>query len=188
VIGAESDTFESVKRREFVPFALAACLAAAVLNYESHRHRRSCRNRRECVRIGRHADDRLDTRQSAPLGIHQRYEADDVFDATIDAGDVFPVREGGTVAHLTGKHVADRGLGGFDQNIVAKETTARSLMDLGRGEAFIRTLNTRGAPINEHYIETSRAELPTGRFEANVRMTRSKFARRREDVERNTKL
>jgi hypothetical protein len=26
----ESDTFESVKRREFVPFALAACLAAAV--------------------------------------------------------------------------------------------------------------------------------------------------------------
>jgi hypothetical protein len=137
------------------------------------------------VRIGRHADDRLDTRS---LGIHQRYEVDDVFDATIDAGDVFPVREAGTVAHLTGKHVADCGLGGFDQNVLAKESTARSLMDLGRGEAFIRTLNTRGAPINEHYIETRRAELPTGRFEANVRMTRSKFARRREDVERNTKL
>ena len=131
------------------------------------------------MQIGRHADDRLDTRQSAPLGIHQRYEVDDVFDATIDAGDVSPVREGGTVAHLTGKHVVDRGLGGFDQNVVAKESTAQSLMDLGRGEAFIRTLNTRGAPTNAHYIETSRAELPTGRFEANVRMTRSKFARRR---------
>jgi hypothetical protein len=130
------------------------------------------------VRIGRHADDRLDTRQSAPLGIHQRYEVDDVFDATIDAGDVSPVREGGTVAHLTGKHVVDRGLGGFDQNVVAKECTAQSLM-VGRGEAFMRTLNTRGAPTNAHYIETSRAELPTGRFEANVRMTRSKFARRR---------
>jgi len=129
------------------------------------------------VRIGRHADNRLDTRQSAPLGIHQRYEVDDVFDATIDAGDVSPVREGGTVAHLTGKHVVDRGLGGFDQNVV-----------VGRGEAFMRTLNTRGAPTNAHYIEIRRAELPTGRFEANVRMTRSKFARRREDVERNTKL
>ena len=57
------------------------------------------------MQIGRHADNRLDTRQSAPLGIHQRYEVDDVFDATIDAGDVSPVREGGTVAHLTGKHV-----------------------------------------------------------------------------------
>ena len=61
-------------------------------------------------------------------------------------------------------------------------------MDLGRGEAFIRTLNTRGAPTNAHYIEARRAELPTARFKANVRMTRSKFARRREDVERNTKL
>ena len=57
-------------------------------------------------------------------------------------------------------------------------------MDLGRGEAFIRTLNTRGAPTNAHYIEARRAELPTARFKANVRMTRSKFARRRED-ERN---
>jgi len=97
------------------------------------------------VRIGRPADNRLDTRQSAPLDIHQRYEVDDVFDATIDAGDS-PVREGGTVAHLTGKHLVDRGLGGFDQNVVAKESTAQSLMDLGRGEAFMRTLNTRGAP------------------------------------------
>ena len=52
-------------------------------------------------------------------------------------------------------------------------------MDLGRGEAFLRTLNTRGAPTNAHYIETSRAELLTGRFEANVRMTGSKCARRR---------
>ena len=77
------------------------------------------------MRIGRHADDRLDTRS---LGIHQRYEVDDVFDATIDAGDVSPVREGGTVAHLTGKHVADLGLGGFDQNVVAKGSTAQSLM------------------------------------------------------------
>ena len=60
-----------------------------------------------------------------------------------------------------------------------RESTAQSLMDLGRGEAFMRTLNTRGAPTNAHYIEIRRAELPTGRFEANVRMTRSKFARRR---------
>ena len=70
------------------------------------------------MQIGRHADNRLDTRQSAPLGIHQRYEVDDVFDATIDAGDVSPVREGGTVAPR--EHVVDRGLGGFHQNVVAK--------------------------------------------------------------------
>jgi hypothetical protein len=43
----------------------------------------------------------------------------------------------------------------------------------------MRTLNTRSAPTNAHYIEIRRAELPTGRFEANVRMRRSKFARRR---------
>ena len=30
VIGGDSDTSASIKRREFVPFALAACLAAAV--------------------------------------------------------------------------------------------------------------------------------------------------------------
>jgi vacuolar iron transporter family protein len=30
LIGGDSDTFASIKRREFVPFALAACLAAAV--------------------------------------------------------------------------------------------------------------------------------------------------------------
>jgi hypothetical protein len=30
VIGGGSDTSASIKRREFVPFALAACLAAAV--------------------------------------------------------------------------------------------------------------------------------------------------------------
>jgi vacuolar iron transporter family protein len=29
VIGGDSDTSASIKRREFVPFALAACLAAA---------------------------------------------------------------------------------------------------------------------------------------------------------------
>jgi hypothetical protein len=52
----------------------------------------------------------------------------------------------------------------------------------------MRTLNSRGAPTNAHYIETRRAELPTGRFEANVRMTRAKFARKRADVERKTKL
>ena len=130
------------------------------------------------MRIGRHADDRLDTRQSAPLGIHQRYEVDDVFDATIDAGDVSPVREGGTVAHLTGKHVVVTASEASTKTL-SKESTAQSLMDLGRGEAFIRTLNTRGAPTNAHYIEIRRAELPTGRFEANVRMRRSKFARRR---------
>ena len=114
------------------------------------------------MRIGSHADNRLGTRQSAPLGIHQRYEVDDVFDATIDAGDVSPVREGGTVAHLTGKHVADRGLGGFDQNVVAKESTARSWMDLGRGEAFMRTLNTRGAPTNAHYLKPAGRSCPLG--------------------------
>jgi hypothetical protein len=162
-----------------IVLALAAWLAAAVSTTKVIVTIGLCRDRRECVRIGRHADDRLDTRQSAPLGIHQRYEVDDVFDATIDAGDISPDPEGGTVAHLTGKHVVDRGLGGFDQNVVAKESTAQSMMDLGRGEAFMRTLNTRGAPTNAHYIETKRAELPTGRFEANVRMTRSKFARRR---------
>jgi hypothetical protein len=30
VIGGDSDTSASIKRREFVPFALAACLAAVV--------------------------------------------------------------------------------------------------------------------------------------------------------------
>ena len=30
VIGGDSDTSASIKRREFVPFALTACLAAAV--------------------------------------------------------------------------------------------------------------------------------------------------------------
>jgi hypothetical protein len=30
VIGGDSDTSASIKRREFEPFALAACLAAAV--------------------------------------------------------------------------------------------------------------------------------------------------------------
>jgi hypothetical protein len=40
------------------------------------------------------------------------------------------------------------------------------LIDLGRGEAFMRMLNTRGAPTNAHYIEIRKAELPTGRFDA----------------------
>jgi hypothetical protein len=108
-----------------IVLALAAWLAAAASTTKVIVTIGLCKDRRECVRIGRHAGDRLDTRQSAPLGIHLRYEVDDVFDATIDAGDVFPVREGGTAAHLTGKH---------------------------------------------------------------VEITRSKFERRREDVERNTKL
>jgi hypothetical protein len=49
----------------------------------------------------------------------------------------------------------------------------------------MRTLNTRSAPTNAHYIEIRRAELPTGRFEANVHQSLRGGG---EDGERNTKL
>ena len=112
MIGADSrDTYTLNQSREFVPFALAACLAAAVSTTKAIVTTGLAEeDDRECVRIGRYADDRLDTRQSAPLGIHQRYEVTTSSTRQFDAGDVSPVREGGTVAHLTGKHVVDRGL------------------------------------------------------------------------------
>jgi hypothetical protein len=45
-------------------------------------------------------------------------------------------------------------------------------MYLGRGKAYRRTL-VNDAPTEAQYLATKRAELPTGRFEANVRMTRA---------------
>ena len=99
VIGGDSDTSASIKRCEN-SIGLGGMARRRRFNYESHHHHRSLQ-RSSRVRTNRQTC-RLDPRQSAPLGIHQRYEVDDVFDATIDAGDVSPVREGGTVAHLTG--------------------------------------------------------------------------------------
>ena len=49
--------------------------------------------------------------------------------------------------------------------------------------AYRRTL-LNDAPTEAQYLETRKVELPAGRFEANVRMTRAKFARRREDAEK----
>ena len=65
----------------------------------------------------------------------------------------------------------------------AIDVAPQNLMDLGRGKAYRRTL-INGAPSEAQYLETTKAELETGQFEANVRMTRAKFARPRKLVER----
>lgn len=64
----------------------------------------------------------------------------------------------------------------------AIDVTPQNLMDLGRGKAYRRTLLNE-APTEALYLETRKAELPTARLEANLRMTRAKFARRRDWIE-----
>jgi len=56
-------------------------------------------------------------------------------------------------------------------------------MDLGRGRAYRRTL-LNNAPTDAQYLDMRKAELPGGQFAANERMTRAKYARRREVVEK----
>ncbi len=65
---------------------------------------------------------------------------------------------------------------------MAIDVAPQNLMDLGRGKAYRRTL-INDAPSEAQYLETRKAELETGRFEANVRMTRAKFSRKRRQVE-----
>ena len=76
-------------------------------------------------------------------------------------------------------------VGAEDAEIIGRaiDLAPQNIMDLGRGRAYRRML-LNDAPTKAQYLETRRAELPVGRFEANVRMTRAKYARRREVVER----
>jgi hypothetical protein len=74
-------------------------------------------------------------------------------------------------------------VGAEDAQIIGRaiDVAPQNLMDLGRGRAYRRTL-LNDAPTEAQYLETRRPELPTGRFEANVRMTRAKCARTREQA------
>jgi hypothetical protein len=75
-------------------------------------------------------------------------------------------------------------VGAEDAAIIGRaiDVAPQALMDLGRGKAYRRTL-LNDAPSEAQYLETREAELPAGRFEANVRMTRAKYARTGEGVE-----
>lgn len=76
-------------------------------------------------------------------------------------------------------------VGPDDAEIIGRaiDIAPQNLMDLGRGRAYRRTL-LNDAPTKAQYLETRKAELAVGRFEANVRMTRAKFARTRNTVEK----
>jgi hypothetical protein len=76
-------------------------------------------------------------------------------------------------------------VGAEDAPILGKaiDIAPQNLMDLGMGKAYRRTL-INGASSEAQYLETSKAELATGRFEGNVRMTRAKYARLRTVVEK----
>lgn len=75
-------------------------------------------------------------------------------------------------------------VGPEDADIIGRaiDVASQNLMDLGRGKASRRTLLNE-APTEAQYLETRKAELPAGRLEANLRMTRAKFARRRDWIE-----
>jgi hypothetical protein len=76
-------------------------------------------------------------------------------------------------------------VGPDDAQIIGRaiDIAPQNLMDLGRGRAYRRTL-LNDAPTEAQYLETRKAGLPAGRFEANVRMTRAKYARLRNVVEK----
>ena len=77
-------------------------------------------------------------------------------------------------------------VGADDAQIIGRavDVAPRNLMYLGSGKAYRLTL-LNDAPTDVQYLETRKAELPAGQFEANVRMTRAKFARDRADVEKH---